>query len=86
MVYQARRDKHRTTAREFRVINAAAAHDLVLEVPGEARPAAGHMVQMPAHIYQRVGRYADRRNRENGWARYGLMQALKAQSRGATGQ
>ena len=22
-------------------------------------PAAGHMVHMPAHIYQRVGRYAD---------------------------
>src|SRR5262245_46848524 len=31
------RDKHRTTAREFRVINAAAAHDFVLEVPGEPR-------------------------------------------------
>src|SRR2546427_9194610 len=37
MTYQARRDKHRTTAREFRVVNAAAAHDFVLEVPGEAR-------------------------------------------------
>src|SRR5438552_9632642 len=36
MAYQARRDKHRTTAREFRVVNAAAAHDFVLEVPGEA--------------------------------------------------
>jgi hypothetical protein len=37
MAYQARGDKHRTTAREFRVINAAAAHDVLLEVPGEAR-------------------------------------------------
>src|SRR2546425_12430512 len=37
MAYQARRDKHRTTARKFRVVNAAAAHDFVLEVPGEAR-------------------------------------------------
>src|SRR5467141_2089189 len=35
MAYQVRRDKHRASAREFRVINAAAAHDLVLEVPGE---------------------------------------------------
>src|SRR3989442_5732917 len=37
MAYQARRDKHRTTALEFRVVNATAAHDFVLEVPGEAR-------------------------------------------------
>src|SRR5882672_11006631 len=37
MGYQARRDKHRATAREFRVVNAAAAHDFVLEVPGEPR-------------------------------------------------
>src|SRR5438046_3248165 len=37
MTYQARRDKHRTPAREFRVVNATAAHDFVLEVPGEAR-------------------------------------------------
>src|SRR5437870_3798096 len=37
MAYQSRRDKHRTTAREFRVVNATAAHDFVLEVPGEAR-------------------------------------------------
>src|SRR5712691_7669451 len=37
MAYQSRRDKHRTTAREFRVVNAAAAHDFILEVPGEAR-------------------------------------------------
>src|SRR2546426_10130899 len=37
MAYQARRDKHRTTAREFRVVNATAAHDFVFEVPGEAR-------------------------------------------------
>src|SRR5437660_11881124 len=37
MTYQTRRDKHRTTAREFRVVNATAAHDFVLEVPGEAR-------------------------------------------------
>lgn len=37
MAYQARRDKHRTTAREFRVANATAAHDLVLEMPGEGR-------------------------------------------------
>src|SRR5437870_3783921 len=37
MAYQSRRDKHRTTAREFRVVNAAAAHDFVLKVPGEAR-------------------------------------------------
>src|SRR5260370_20084867 len=37
MTYQARRDKHRTTPREFRVVNATAAHDFVLEVPGEAR-------------------------------------------------
>src|SRR5438132_994555 len=35
MAYQARRDKHRTTAREFRVVKATAAHDFVLEVPGE---------------------------------------------------
>src|SRR6266404_6832356 len=37
MFYQARRDQHRTTAREFRVVNATAAHDFVLEVPGESR-------------------------------------------------
>src|SRR5712691_1738517 len=37
MAYQSRRDKHRTTAREFRVVNAAAAHDFILEVPGEPR-------------------------------------------------
>src|SRR5436309_1702203 len=37
MAYQTRRDKHRTTAREFRVVNTTAAHDFVLEVPGEAR-------------------------------------------------
>src|SRR6266581_3394359 len=37
MTYQPRRDKHRTTAREFRVVDATAAHDFVLEVPGEAR-------------------------------------------------
>src|SRR5437899_11417260 len=37
MAYQSRRDKHRATPREFRVVNAAAAHDFVLEVPGEAR-------------------------------------------------
>src|SRR5712691_6352953 len=37
MPYQARRNKHRATPREFRVVNAAAAHDFVLEVPGEAR-------------------------------------------------
>ena len=37
MAYQPRRDKHRTTAREFRVVNAAAAHDFVLEVPGQTR-------------------------------------------------
>ena len=37
MTYQTRRDKHRTTAREFRVVDATAAHDFVLEVPGEAR-------------------------------------------------
>src|SRR5438552_16931634 len=37
MADQARRNKHRTTAREFRVVDATAAHDFVLEVPGEAR-------------------------------------------------
>ncbi len=37
MAYQSRRDKHRATPREFRVVNAAAAHDFVLEAPGEAR-------------------------------------------------
>src|SRR5712692_5997350 len=37
MAYQTRRDKHRTTAREFRVVNATAAHDFVLEEPGETR-------------------------------------------------
>src|SRR5713226_8219909 len=37
MADQARRDKHRATTREFRVVNAAAAHDFVLEVPGEPR-------------------------------------------------
>src|SRR6184192_1603192 len=37
MAYQARRDKHRATPREFRVVNATAAHDFVLEVPGKAR-------------------------------------------------
>ena len=37
MAYQSRRDKHRTTAREFRIVNATTAHDFVLEVPGEAR-------------------------------------------------
>ena len=35
MAYQARRDKHRATPRKFRVVNATAAHDFVLEVPGE---------------------------------------------------
>jgi tetratricopeptide (TPR) repeat protein len=34
---------------------AAAAADTLLTL----MPAAGHMVHMPAHIYQRVGRYAD---------------------------
>src|SRR3989442_6075293 len=37
MAYQSRRDKHRATPREFRVVNATTAHDFVLEVPGEAR-------------------------------------------------
>src|SRR5205809_44774 len=37
MTYQTQRDKHRATAREFRVVNATTAHDFVLEVPGEAR-------------------------------------------------
>src|SRR5437870_3731431 len=37
MAYQSRRDKHRTAAREFRVVNTTAAHDFVLEVPGELR-------------------------------------------------
>src|SRR6266851_900043 len=37
MAYQSRRDKHRATPREFRVVNATAAHDFVLEIPGEAR-------------------------------------------------
>src|SRR6266850_4979479 len=37
MAYQSRRDKHRPPAREFRIVNATAAHDFVLEVPGEAR-------------------------------------------------
>src|SRR5438034_9686037 len=35
MSYQARRDKHRATARKFRVVNATAAHDFVFKVPGE---------------------------------------------------
>src|SRR6266542_2649322 len=36
MAYQARRDKHRTTACEFRVVNAAAAHHFVLlDVAGQ---------------------------------------------------
>ena len=29
------------------------------DVLGSLMPAAGHMVHMPAHIYLRVGRYAD---------------------------
>jgi hypothetical protein len=33
MAYQARCDKHRTPAREFRVVNATAAHDFVLLPP-----------------------------------------------------
>src|SRR4030081_87108 len=37
MAYQSRRDKHRATPREFRVVNATAPHDFVLEVPGEPR-------------------------------------------------
>src|SRR5258708_39344103 len=37
MADQTRRNKHRTTAREFRVVNATAAHHFVLEVPGQAR-------------------------------------------------
>src|SRR5207245_5215504 len=37
MAYQIRRDKHRATPCEFRVVNATAAHDFVLEVPGELR-------------------------------------------------
>src|SRR5216684_8614476 len=37
MLYQARRHKHRTTPREFRVVNATAADDFVLKVPGEPR-------------------------------------------------
>src|SRR5713226_9174127 len=35
MAYQSRRDKHRASPREFRVVNATAAHNFVLEVPGE---------------------------------------------------
>ena len=30
-------------------------------------PAAGHMVHMPAHIYQRVGRYADAIESRTSW-------------------
>src|SRR6266566_4672296 len=37
MAYQARRDKHRATSRELRVVNATAAHDFVLEVPDKER-------------------------------------------------
>src|SRR5712691_5107370 len=37
MAYQARRDKNRAYPRESRVVNAAAAHDFVLEVPSETR-------------------------------------------------
>jgi hypothetical protein len=37
MAYQSRRDEHGATARELRVVDATAAHDFVLEVPGEAR-------------------------------------------------
>jgi tetratricopeptide (TPR) repeat protein len=39
----------------FRADKAEAAADRLLTL----MPAAGHMVHMPAHIYQRVGRYAD---------------------------
>jgi tetratricopeptide (TPR) repeat protein len=38
--------------------NAAAADDAADRL-APLMPAAGHMVHMPAHIYQRVGRYAD---------------------------
>src|SRR5437868_1208149 len=37
MFYQTRRDKHRASPREFRVVNATTAHDFILEVPGQAR-------------------------------------------------
>ena len=41
-------------------------------------PAAGHMVHMPSHIYQRVGRYADavRSERAGGARRRGLHHAV----------
>jgi len=41
----------------FQADKAEAAADRLLTL----MPAAGHMVHMPAHIYQRVGRYADAR-------------------------
>src|SRR5690348_16227856 len=37
MAYQAWRDKHRPPARQFRVVNTAAAHHFIFEVPGQSR-------------------------------------------------
>src|SRR5256714_13134135 len=62
MAYQSRRDKHRTTAREFRVVNAAAAHDFVLEVPREPRLCVlldiARQTNIAAAAYRDVQRWA----------------------------
>ena len=46
---------HLMEAHEHAGASASSAADTLLTL----MPAAGHMVHMPAHIYQRVGRYAD---------------------------
>src|SRR5207253_3587105 len=61
MTNQARRDKHRTTAREFRVVNATAAHDFVLEVPGEARLFVLLDIARETHIAAAAHRDVERR-------------------------
>src|SRR5947208_2764985 len=66
MTNQARRDKHRTTAREFRVVNAPAAHDFVLEVPGEARLFVLLHIAWETHIAATAYRDVQRRTRATG--------------------
>src|SRR5712691_3778241 len=66
MTYQSRRDKHRTTPREFRVVNAAAAHDFVLEVPGESRLFVLLHVARETHIAATAYRDVQRRTGATG--------------------
>src|SRR5262249_22819772 len=55
------RDKHRSPARELRVINVATAHDFVLEVPGEARLNVLLDLERETHIAAPAPRHVPRR-------------------------